>query len=53
MESRTNIPNGAPVPAQLATGNRNMTHIPTTVAEAAPTVQMTEVRNLFTIFLMI
>lgn len=33
----------APVPAQLATGNRNITHIPTTIAEAAPEYSVSEV----------
>jgi hypothetical protein len=33
----------APVSAQLATGNRNISSIPTTVAEAAPAYSISEV----------
>ena len=36
---------GAPVSAQLATGNRNISQIPVTVAEAAPTYSVSQVLN--------
>ncbi len=42
MEQRSG-PTAAPVTAQLATGNRNIAQIPSTVAEAAPSVSINEV----------
>ena len=38
--------NMRPVPAQLATGNRNMSHIPSTIAAHVSTPSLREVRLL-------